>query len=43
MNGLEPQAYITDVIARIAAGWPATRWDDLMPWNWLAEPARLAA
>lgn len=45
MNGLEPQAYITDVIAKIAADWPAARWDELMPWNWQpqAEPARLAA
>lgn len=43
MNGLEPQAYIADVIARIAADWPASRWDELMPWNWTAEPARLAA
>ncbi|HET8613247.1 MAG TPA: IS66 family transposase, partial [Sphingomonas sp.] len=29
MNGLEPQAYITDVIAKIAADWPASRWDEL--------------
>lgn len=43
MNGLEPQAYIADVIARIAADWPASRWDELMPWNWQTEPARLAA
>jgi len=34
MNGLEPQAYITDVIAKIAADWPAARWDELLPWNW---------
>ena len=34
MNGLEPQAYITDVISKIAADWPATRWDELLPWNW---------
>lgn len=34
MNGLEPQAYITDVIGKIAADWPATRWDELLPWNW---------
>ena len=34
MNGLEPQAYITDVIARIAADWPAARWNELLPWNW---------
>ncbi len=34
LNGLEPQAYIADVIAKIAGDWPAARWDDLMPWNW---------
>lgn len=34
MNGIEPQAYIADVIAKIANDWPASRWDELMPWNW---------
>jgi transposase len=34
MNGVEPQAYIADVIAKIAGDWPASRWDELMPWNW---------
>ncbi len=43
VNGIDPQAYIAGVTARIAAGWPAARWDELMPWNWQAEPARLAA
>lgn len=45
MNGLEPQGYIADVIARIAADWPSSRWDELLPWNWqpLEKVARLAA
>ena len=45
LNGLEPQAYIADVIAKIAGDWPASRWDELMPWNWQTpqELARLAA
>jgi transposase len=34
MNGIEPQTYIADVIAKIAADWPASRWDEIMPWNW---------
>ncbi len=34
LNGVEPQAYIADVIAKIAGDWPASRWDELMPWNW---------
>ena len=49
MNGLEPQAYITDAITKIAADWPASRWDELMPWKWqppidqpIAEAARPA-
>jgi transposase len=33
-NNIEPQAYIADVIAKIANDWPASRWDELMPWNW---------
>jgi len=34
LNGIEPQAYIADVIAKIAGDWPAARWDELTPWNW---------
>ncbi|BCA63476.1 transposase [Sphingomonas sp. HMP9] len=30
-NGVDPQAYIADVIARIAYDWPASRWDELLP------------
>jgi transposase len=46
MNGVEPQAYIADVITKIANDWPAARWDELMPWNWLPafdEPLAQAA
>jgi transposase len=31
LNGLEPQAYIADVIAKIAGDWPAARWNELLP------------
>ena len=34
-NGVGPQAYIADVIARVADDWPASRWDELMPLNWV--------
>lgn len=34
LNGIEPQAYIADVIEKFASGWPASRWDELRPWNW---------
>jgi|TARA_R110002073_G_scaffold8068_1_gene45098 transposase len=39
LNAMEPQAYIADVIEKIASGWPASRWDELMPWNWAAKVA----
>ncbi len=45
-NGVDPQAYIADVIARIADDWPASRWDELMPWHWAGatdQPIALAA
>jgi transposase len=37
-NGVDPQAYITDVIAKVADDWPASRWNELMPWNWGSRP-----
>ena len=33
MNGVDPQAWLADVLARIAAH-PAHRIDELLPWNW---------
>ncbi len=30
-NGVDPQAYVADVIVKIAADWPAARWSELMP------------
>jgi hypothetical protein len=33
MNGINPQAYLADVIERIADH-PANRVDELLPWNW---------
>lgn len=34
LNGVEPEAYIADVMEKIVDDWPANRWDELMPWNW---------
>ncbi len=42
LNGVDPQAYLTDVLARIADH-PAKQIADLLPWNWTPEPANLAA
>jgi hypothetical protein len=33
MNSVDPQAWLADVLARIAEH-PAHRIDELLPWNW---------
>jgi hypothetical protein len=38
MNGIDPQAWLADVLARIAEH-PAARLDDLLPWSWMAAKA----
>ena len=37
--GVEPQAYLTDVITRIVAGHPNSRLDELLPWAYPTTPA----
>ena len=39
MNDVDPQAWLADVLARIA-GHPAQRLDDLLPWNWAVAKAK---
>lgn len=34
LNGVEPYAWLSDVLARMVEGHPANRLDELMPWNW---------
>ena len=36
--GVEPRAYLTDVIARIVNGHPQSRLDDLLPWAYPTTP-----
>ena len=38
MNDIDPQAWLADVLARIASH-PASRIDELLPWNWRAAGA----
>jgi transposase len=40
LNGVDPQAWLADVLARLADH-PATRLAELLPWNW--QPRRLDA
>lgn len=39
LNGVEPFAYLRNVLERMSDGHPASQIDDLLPWNW----GRLAA
>jgi transposase len=43
LNGLDPEAYLADVIDRMAKGHPINRLAELLPWNWHGQPAKLAA
>jgi hypothetical protein len=42
MNGVDPQAWLADVLSRIA-GHPAHRLDELIPWNWKPQAPANAA
>ena len=42
LNDVDPQAWLADVLARIADH-PATRLDELLPWNWRRPQVALAA
>jgi len=38
LNGVNPEAYLTDTLARIAAGHPISRISQLMPWAFQSLP-----
>jgi transposase len=42
MNDVDPQAWLADLLARIATH-PAHRLDELLPWNWTPEAPTIAA
>ena len=37
LNGLDPEAYITAILDRLAGGHLISRINELLPWNWKAE------
>ena len=41
MNDVDPQAWLADVLARIADH-PAHRIEELMPWNWRPASSTIA-
>ena len=43
LNGVEPLAYLADVITRIVAGHPQSHIDDLLPWAYRPEPLKAVA
>ena len=40
LNGVNPQAYLADLLTRLVQGWPQARIDEPMPWMWAAAKAR---
>ena len=43
LNGVDPQAYLVDVIARIVDGHPQSQIDDLLPWAYAPQPLKAVA
>lgn len=42
LNGLDPEAYLRDILGRIADH-PIKQIDELLPWNWKRAPTDIAA
>jgi transposase len=42
LNGVDPQAWLADVLRRIADH-PASKLDELLPWNWIKPEHQAAA
>src|SRR5215212_516219 len=43
LNGVEPHAYLADVITRIVDSHPNSRLDELLPWAYIAPPLKAVA
>lgn len=42
MNSVDPQAWLTDILACIAVH-PVHRLDELLPWNWTPQALAISA
>ena len=40
LNGVEPFAYLRDVLQRMVDGHPMNCLDEFLPWNWKPDPAK---
>jgi hypothetical protein len=40
LHGVEPVAYLTDVLQKLAVGWPSERMAELLPDRWRATEAK---
>jgi hypothetical protein len=38
LNGIDPQAWLADILTRLVNLWPNNRLDEFLPWTWAAAP-----
>jgi hypothetical protein len=43
LNGVDPQSYLADVIARVVVGHPQSQIDELLAWSYAPAPVLAAA
>jgi transposase len=44
LHGIDSQAYLADILAKLVNGWPVQKLDQLLPWAWAEQTrVRLAA
>jgi hypothetical protein len=43
LNGLNPEAYLADIIDLMAKGHPINRLSEMLPWNWKYQNEKLVA
>ena len=39
LHGINPHAYLTDVLTKLVNNWPNRHLDELLPWSWTPEAA----